>query len=76
MTLKSFYAPSPLCSPSRAGMMTGRTPYRTGIKSWIPENDNIYLSEKEITIATVLKQSGYKTFFAGKWHLNGGLPGQ
>jgi len=75
MTLKSFYAPSPLCSPSRASMMTGRTPYRTGIKSWIPENDNIYLSEKEVTIATVLKQSGYKTFFAGKWHLNGGLSG-
>jgi arylsulfatase A-like enzyme len=75
MTMKAFYAPSPLCSPSRASMMTGRTPYRTGIKSWIPENDNIYLSEKEVTIASMLKKSGYKTFLGGKWHLNGGLEG-
>ena len=68
-----FYAPSPLCSPSRAGMLTGRTPFRTGIKSWIPENDNIYLTSKELTIPTLLKNQGYSTFFGGKWHLNGGL---
>ncbi|MDH3710320.1 MAG: sulfatase-like hydrolase/transferase [Cyclobacteriaceae bacterium] len=73
MTLTHFYAPSPLCSPSRAGMLTGRTPFRTGIKSWIPENDNIYLSNNEITIATLLKNKGYNTFLGGKWHLNGGL---
>lgn len=69
----NFYAPSPLCSPSRAGMLTGRTPFRTGIKSWIPENDNIFLIDKEITISTLLKKRGYSTFFGGKWHLNGGL---
>ena len=68
-----YYAASPLCSPSRAGMLTGRTPYRTGIKSWIPEDDNIFLTSKEVTIASLLKQRGYRTFFAGKWHLNGGL---
>lgn len=73
LTLTNFYAPSPLCSPSRAGMLTGRTPFRTGIKSWIPENDNIFLTNKEITIATLLKNRGYNTFFGGKWHLNGGL---
>ncbi len=73
LTLTNFYAPSPLCSPSRAGMLTGRTPFRTGIKSWIPENDNIYLTNDEITIATSLKNKEYHTFFAGKWHLNGGL---
>lgn len=73
LTLKHFYAPSPLCSPSRAGMLTGRTPFRTGIKSWIPENDSIYLIRKEITIASLLKRAGYHTFFGGKWHLNGGL---
>ncbi len=73
LTLTHFYAPSPLCSPSRAGMLTGRTPFRTGIKSWIPENNNIYLRQQELTIASLLKRRGYQTFFAGKWHLNGGL---
>ena len=76
MNLSNFYAPSPLCSPSRAGMLTGRTPYRTGIKSWIPENDHIYLSAKEITVASLLKKQGYNTFLGGKWHLNGGLENQ
>ncbi|MBO6503425.1 MAG: sulfatase-like hydrolase/transferase [Kordiimonadaceae bacterium] len=73
LKLTSFYAPSPLCSPSRAALMTGRTPYRTGIKSWIPENTPAYLSENEITIATWLKDTGYQTAIVGKWHLNGGL---
>lgn len=73
LKMTSFYAPSPLCSPSRAALLTGRTPYRTGIKSWIPENTPAYLSEKEITIATWLKRVGYQTAIVGKWHLNGGL---
>ena len=73
LKLTSFYAPSPLCSPSRASLLTGRTPYRTGIKSWIPEDTPAYLSEKEITMATWLKQVGYQTAIVGKWHLNGGL---
>ena len=68
-----FYSPSPLCSPSRAGFLTGRTPYRTGIKSWIPQGEAIYLHQEEKTIATLLKEQGYQTFLAGKWHLNGGL---
>ncbi len=69
----NFYSPSPLCSPSRAGFLTGRTPYRTGIKSWIPQGQDIYLHKEEQTIATILKKEGYQTFLAGKWHLNGGL---
>lgn len=69
----NFYSPSPLCSPSRAGFLTGRTPYRTGIKSWIPQGEDIYLHPEEKTIATLLKEQGYQTFLAGKWHLNGGL---
>lgn len=73
LKLTSFYAPSPLCSPSRAALLTGRTPYRTGIKSWIPEDTPAYLSEKEITMATWLKKVGYQTAIVGKWHLNGGL---
>lgn len=73
LKMTSFYAPSPLCSPSRAGLLTGRTPYRTGIKSWIPQDTEAYLSEKEVTIATWLKKIGYETAIVGKWHLNGGL---
>ena len=69
----NFYSPSPLCSPSRASILTGRTAYRTGIKSWIPQNQNVYLHEEEKTIATILKEEGYQTFLSGKWHLNGGL---
>ena len=73
MKFDHYYAASPLCSPSRASMLTGRTPYRTGIKSWIPEDDDIYLTSNELTIASLLRNRGYQTFFAGKWHLNGGL---
>ena len=69
----SYYAASPLCSPSRAAMMTGRTPFRTGIETWIPPAADVQLGRREITIATLLARSGYQTFLSGKWHLNGGL---
>ena len=68
-----FYSPSPLCSPSRAGILTGRTPYRTGIQSWIPQGQDIYLRQEELSLATHLNNHGYQSFLAGKWHLNGGL---
>ena len=73
MTLTNYYAPSALCSPSRAGLLTGRIPYRTGIRSWIPEGAEIYLHEEEITLAEVLKSAGYATAIVGKWHLNSDL---
>lgn len=69
----SNYSPSALCSPSRAGLLTGRTPYRTGIKSWIPHDSGIYLRDEEITLAEVLKAAGYATAHIGKWHLNSDL---
>jgi arylsulfatase A-like enzyme len=69
----SNYSPSALCSPSRAGLLTGRTPYRTGIKSWIPEDSGVYLRAKEITLAEILKAAGYDTAHVGKWHLNSDL---
>lgn len=73
MKLTNYYAPSALCSPSRAGVLTGRTPYRTGIESWIPENTRIYLPAEEVTLAEVLKLEGYSTALIGKWHLNSDL---
>ncbi len=73
LRLTSYYAPSPLCSPSRASLLTGRTPFRTGIESWIPPDTDVQLGPREISLATLLKQRGYQTLLAGKWHLNGGL---
>ncbi len=64
------YSASPVCSPSRAGFMTGRTPNRLGIRDWIPPQSGIFLRPGEITVAQLLKKSGYHTFHAGKWHLN------
>ncbi|WP_439102161.1 sulfatase family protein [Congregibacter sp.] len=68
-----FYAPSALCSPSRAGLLTGRTPYRTGVESWIPDDAAVALGRNETTLADLAKRQGYRTAVIGKWHLNGGL---
>ncbi len=73
LRLTSYYAPSAICSPSRAGLLTGRHPYRSGIKSWIPEDSGIYLRDAEVTLAEVLKAAGYATAHIGKWHLNSDL---
>jgi len=76
LRLTNYYAPSALCSPSRAGLLTGRHPYRTGIESWIPENSGVYLRDEEVTLAEVLKSAGYATALIGKWHLNSDLGSQ
>lgn len=73
MRFTSNYSPSALCSPSRAGLLTGRTPYRTGIKSWIPHDSGVFLRDEEVTLAEVLKDAGYATAHIGKWHLNSDL---
>lgn len=48
-----YYAPAPLSSPSRAGLLTGRMPFRTGIRSWIPSGKDVALGRNELTIAPI-----------------------
>jgi len=71
MRLTDCYAAAPVCSPARAGMLTGRTPYRSGVYDWIPNNNAMHLKREEITVATLLKEAGYATCHVGKWHCNG-----
>jgi arylsulfatase A-like enzyme len=78
------YAACPVCSPTRAAIMTGKYPARVGITDWIPggkgrgfkeptrviaPEDLHNLPYEEITLAESFQEAGYKTFFAGKWHL-------
>ena len=74
------YAASSVCSPTRASIMTGKHPSRINITDWIPgldpkdkpllgPQDLDALPLEEITIAEKLKNSGYSTFYVGKWHL-------
>lgn len=74
------YAANPVCSPTRAALMTGKHPNRVNITDWIPGSDpkkrpllgpqdGEELALEEITLAEKLKENGYKTCFVGKWHL-------
>lgn len=71
LRLTQCYAACSVCSPSRSAILTGRTPYRNGVWRWIPAGSEYHLRESEITIAKLLKERGYDTCHAGKWHLNG-----
>ena len=67
-----FYVGSSICTPSRAALLTGKLPVRTGMYGnrsvLFPDNAG-GLDPKEITIASALKEYGYKTACIGKWHL-------
>ncbi|MFN7939257.1 MAG: sulfatase [Bryobacteraceae bacterium] len=67
--LTQFYSASPVCSPSRAALLTGRYPVRTGVTRVLLPTDSIGLSSSETTIGKVLKQQDYRTMCVGKWHL-------
>lgn len=65
-----FYAAAPICSPSRAGLLTGCYPRRVGNHIWVHRPDSDYgLHPEELTLAELLKQKGYQTACIGKWHL-------
>lgn len=71
LRLTECYSACGVCSPSRAAILTGRTPYRNGVFRWIPGKHEVHLRASEITIASVLQRRGYQTCHVGKWHLNG-----
>lgn len=66
----AFYGPASVCSPTRAGMLTGRSPFRLGIYNYIPGNSPMHLQRSEITLGTLLRDAGYDTCFVGKWAVN------
>ena len=84
MRFTSAYAACPVCSPTRASLLTGKYPQRTGITDFIgaaqpakwnrptqllPAAYSEQLALEEVTLAEAFKEAGYRTFFAGKWHL-------
>jgi arylsulfatase A-like enzyme len=67
------FTPSPVCSPARACLLTGRTPSQVGIHDWIEEalsefGDHDWLAD-EVTLAELLHDTGYVCGLSGKWHL-------
>ena len=84
MRFTNGYANCQVCSPSRASIMTGKSAPRHGITDWIgarageqwdrntkllPAEYNRQLAAEDTTLAEALRDAGYRTFFAGKWHL-------
>jgi arylsulfatase A len=65
----SFYSSHPVCSPTRAALMTGKAPQRVGITDWIHPASGIALPAAEITLGEAFQSQGYQTAYLGKWHL-------
>ena len=70
MVLTDYYAPANVCTPSRAGLLTGRYPIRTGLGIGVLlQGDKRMLPLSEVTIPQALKPAGYVSGLFGKWHL-------
>lgn len=72
LRLTQFYVGANVCSPSRAALLTGRLPVRTGMygnRGVFFPNSSSGLPHDEITIAQALKSQGYQNAIVGKWHL-------
>jgi arylsulfatase A-like enzyme len=80
MRFTTAYSGSTLCSPSRAALMTGRSPARLHLTDWIPGQVQInrksvvpdwktYMDKERVLLPEAMKEQGYATFFTGKWHL-------
>lgn len=68
--LTSFFASANVCTPSRAGLLTGRYAARSGLAVGVIHAHSTYgLPESEITIPEMLRDAGYRTAMLGKWHL-------
>ncbi|MDZ8118777.1 sulfatase family protein [Pontiella agarivorans] len=70
MRMTQFYTASSVCTPSRAGLLTGRMPKRAGVPRVLsPFRGSEGMPPSEITLAELLKEKGYTTGIIGKWHL-------
>ncbi|MEM8484343.1 MAG: sulfatase [Bacteroidota bacterium] len=67
--MTSFYTAAPVCTPSRAGLLTGRYPIRFGLPGNVGPDSPNGLPQEERTLAEALKEQGYRTGAFGKWHL-------
>ena len=85
MRFSDAYAACPVCSPTRASILTGKYPATVGLTDWIDANNHIHpargrvidvpylknLPTAEHSLASALKEGGYQTWHVGKWHLGG-----
>lgn len=70
-----YYAGAPICSPSRAALLTGCYPRRVGLATWVQRADSrIGLHPDELTIAELFRADGFRTACIGKWHLGSQKP--